>query len=889
MSPITLVYLFLTLTHTITSHPTNLVIQPTTSTSVPPSSTASSTTSSSPSTTTETRSTSEIQALEIARFHVTSRIQFRYTRTVIESYVKNPDIAAQLVDFGVIIPESAFISNFTMVIDSTEYVARVEEKEKAEKTFEEAVTRGQGAGLVSQDDRDANRFTVSANIESGHLDIFRLTYDQLLDRVDGMYEQNINVELKEIVEDFKIEIHINESLPITTINVFSPIFHLPPTDVYVRDILQSNEIDSKDEIDSSVTEVERNFDGDKNAKIVFAPTKEEQEAARKQGEFGKFVVRYDVDRQGQDSEIQVIDGYFVHYFVPDNLTTLPKHVVFVLDTSGSMYGDKIQQLKDSMFTVLNDLKPTDFFNIITFSSNVIHWKRSEDDDNVTKSSVDAVTATKKNTKAAIQYVLDLEADGYTDINLAILAGLEVSRDVKIKETLPQGVASMIVFLSDGEATEGETNSDTIKTNIVKANFDHQIPIFSVAFGRDADFELLKDISQDTDSYAKRVYEGSDAALQLENFYTEISSPLVTNLRFNYVGELVDNSSVSDTKTRTFFKGGQFLVTGKLQEAEDGELEVEVTGDINQGTYHQTIQICHRNQAEMNSSQFEVSSLFPSHCILPSPPVSRRSQAQEFMQSLHAFLNIQQLIKKDKKEAALALSLENNFVTSLTSLVVVRPGEKDTLVQTSPTCCDYSNYVSYFSAQPQYQGFYGLPGGGGSGGAFPTAGLRLRFGAIGYPQHTTTYPIYRHTTTYPTYRHTTMTTTTITTITTTTTYHHTPTIPATITTATPTTTTTTTTTTSSPPTCSSDGSLTLYNSTYHRGEEVTILTDSPNLSTFSDQAVSATVKGSCCWLLFSDPDYGGDSYKLIPGEEYKITLSFGRKLFQEVSSVRKILC
>ena len=86
-----------------------------------------------------------------------------------------------------------------------------------------------------------------------------------------------------------------------------------------------------------------------------------------------MVVRYDVDRQGQDSEVQVIDGYFVHYFVPANLPTLPKHLVFVLDTSGSMGGEKIQQLKDAMSTILEDLTESDFFNIIEFNSVIRHW------------------------------------------------------------------------------------------------------------------------------------------------------------------------------------------------------------------------------------------------------------------------------------------------------------------------------------------------------------------------------------------------------------------------------------------------------------------------------------------------------------------------------------
>merc|ERR1711902_79689 len=72
----------------------------------------------------------------------------------------------------------------------------------------------------------------------------------------------------------------------------------------------------------------------------------------------------------------------------------------------------------------------------------------------------------------------------------------------------------------------------------------------------------------------------------------------------------------------------------------------------------------------------------------------KSKAQEFLQSLHAFLNIQQLLKKDKKTEALALALENHFVTPVTSLVVVRPDEEDTLADVDDPTPDYDYPVMY---------------------------------------------------------------------------------------------------------------------------------------------------------------------------------------------------
>merc|ERR1711970_1180558 len=652
---------------------------------IPASSTTftTSTTTSTTTTTTTTTTTEKLVAtepLETTKLHIKSEVQFRYARTVVESTVSNPDTVAQVGSFSLVIPDSAFISAFSMEMEGEEYKARVEEKEEAEKTFEKALSRGRGAGLVSQDAKDANKFTVSTNIEGGQEVVFRLTYDELLGRKEGMYRQEINIDPQQIVDDFRVEVYINESLPIT--------------EVSVPELLESNSIDPSEETQNSFVTIEKDFEGDaKKAKIVFAPTAIEQRAAAEEGMSGRLRINYDVDRQNQDSEVQVIDGYFVHFFVPENLETLPKHAIFILDVSGSMYGERLQQLKDAMFTVLDGMKPEDFFNIITFSTSVNKWSPS----GITKEGDQiAIPATKENKKKAISHVLDLEAEGGTNINSAMLTGLELAKEVLRSESIPQGVASMLVFLSDGEATEGETSGKSIKANVAEANSDTKLPIFSVAFGSGADFDLLKEISIAADSFAKRVYEGSDAALQLENFYAEISSPVVTNLKFDYVGDLVDNSTLSDDGVRTLFKGDQYVVVGKLLDEASGTFNVRVTADKTGVKYMDDIVIdpCLR-QPKIVEDSSSPSVIDNFDCIRPIPNV-KKSKAQEFLQSLHAFLNIQQLLKKDKKAEALTLALENHFVTPVTSLVVVRPDEEDTLANVDEPIADY-DYPTLYAA------------------------------------------------------------------------------------------------------------------------------------------------------------------------------------------------
>jgi len=88
----------------------------------------------------------------------------------------------------------------------------------------------------------------------------------------------------------------------------------------------------------------------------------------------QFSVKYDVDRGEKAGDIQLLDGYFAHFVAPENLPPMAKHVVFVLDVSGSMEGKKMVQMKSAMITILSELRPIDFFSVLQFSDDVTEWR-----------------------------------------------------------------------------------------------------------------------------------------------------------------------------------------------------------------------------------------------------------------------------------------------------------------------------------------------------------------------------------------------------------------------------------------------------------------------------------------------------------------------------------
>jgi len=73
----------------------------------------------------------------------------------------------------------------------------------------------------------------------------------------------------------------------------------------------------------------------------------------------------------------------------------------------------------------------------------------------------------------------------------------------------------------------------------------------------------------------------------------------------------------------------------------------------------------------------------------------------------------------------------------------------------------------------------------------------------------------------------------------------------------------------------------------RGDEFKTDLDVEDLGAFDDEAVSAKISGNCCWEIFSEKMYKGESIVLNPSKTYKSATSFG-KLLQNISSIKKLL-
>merc|ERR1712038_294988 len=333
-------------------------------------------------------------------------------------------------------------------------------------------------------------------------------------------------------------------------------------------------------------------------------------------------------------------------------------------------------------------------------------------------------ATEENKNEALLEVLGFEASGSTNINDALLEALTLVENVTKAEKLPGNVQPTIIFLTDGEPTVGVTASSEIKKNINAKNRELDVPIFGLAFGVDPDFALVRDISVESGAVARRIYETSDAAIQLEDFHQRISNPLLYDVEFKYVGgSFSEQTSVNVSKT--FYRGGEYVIAGKINDniiPGIGEEQPKIIIDASQylpTKYVQEILPCYlRDETKIENATVEPikdESLVidrPSLCIPVKKPKIVKTDAENFIERLWAFLTIQNLLdesnnqkndvdefyatpletttpaiedvdilnktmpekEKSDKEKAIDIALKYNFVTDVTSLVVKKPND-----------------------------------------------------------------------------------------------------------------------------------------------------------------------------------------------------------------------
>ncbi|TEA26109.1 hypothetical protein DBR06_SOUSAS2210089, partial [Sousa chinensis] len=481
----------------------------------------------------------------MTEFSVKSTIISRYAFTTVACRLLNRASEDQEITFQMQIPAAAFITNFTMLIGDKVYQGEITEKEKknGDKVKEKRNKTTEDSG-----EKGTETFRASVVLPSKDKAAFLLSYEELLQRRLGKYEHVVSVRPQQLVGRLTVEVTILERSGIAALEVLG----------LQNSRRQGSGRGQDDSGPPPSTVINQN---ETFAKVVFKPTVVQQAKIAQNGILGDFIIRYDVNREQSIGDIQVLNGYFVHYFAPKDLPPLPKNVVFVLDSSASMVGTKLRQTKDALFTILHDLRPQDRFNIIGFSNRVKVWKDH------------LVSVTPNNIRDGKVYIHHMSPTGGTDINGALQRGIRLLNDFVAHNDIEDRSVSLVIFLTDGKPTAGETHTPKILNNTREAARG-RVCIFTVGIGADVDFKLLEMLSLENCGLTRHVHEDHDARAQLIGFYDEIRTPLLSDIRVDYPAGLVEHAT--RTLFPNYFNGSEIIIAGKLVDKEMDRLHVEVT-------------------------------------------------------------------------------------------------------------------------------------------------------------------------------------------------------------------------------------------------------------------------------------------------------------------------
>ncbi|MCO6455033.1 MAG: VWA domain-containing protein, partial [Pirellulaceae bacterium] len=264
------------------------------------------------------------------------------------------------------------------------------------------------------------------------------------------------------------------------------------------------------------------------------------------------------------------DGYFLLLASPQlkakESERTPKTVVLVVDRSGSMSGKKLEQAKDALKFVLNNLHEQDLFNIVAYDSSVESFRPElQRYDDQTRD-------------AALGFVEGIYAGGSTNIDGALTAALKMLHD----STRP----SYVVFLTDGLPTAGETNETKIVESARKQN-DLRARLISFGVGYDVNSRLLDRLSRANHGQSEFVRPDENIEVHVSRLYSRISSPVMTEVavEFDVEGAKVEQGQavnrVYPREMGDLFAGEQLVLVGRYKHP--GQAKVVIRGQIGSNT------------------------------------------------------------------------------------------------------------------------------------------------------------------------------------------------------------------------------------------------------------------------------------------------------------------
>jgi Ca-activated chloride channel homolog len=246
------------------------------------------------------------------------------------------------------------------------------------------------------------------------------------------------------------------------------------------------------------------------------------------------------------------DGWFMLTLAPGDITAarVPRDVTAVVDVSGSMSGEKMEQARQAVLQLLNTLGTQDRIRLISFSSGVSVWREEW---------APATPATLQDARA---WADALVASGGTNISGAL--------EEALRAPSPAHRLPVVIFLTDGMPTVGETNIDRLLDGVERRRGRSRI--FSFGVGYDVNTRLLDAFGAAGGGTTQYVAPEEDVERAVSSLAARISHPVLADLEIG--GAPVRITEVHPVRMPDLFAGEELVLFGRY-----APLDGRVEGDI----------------------------------------------------------------------------------------------------------------------------------------------------------------------------------------------------------------------------------------------------------------------------------------------------------------------
>jgi len=460
-------------------------------------------------------------AIEYHRVHVTVENQVAVTH-VDQVFRNDNDWTVEGTYLFPLPPDSA-VTGFTLWMDGEPVEGQVLTADEARHTYEDIVRSLRDPALLEYVDRGAVQASIFP-IEPGATSRVELEYTQVLPAESGLihYRYPLNTERfsTEPLEDVSVTVEVTSREAVRA--VYSPSHAIS--------------VDREGEFGFTASYEESGVLPNTDFDLYYSVA---------ESDIGLNLLTF------RDPESDDPDGFFLLLAAPsvevDPDDRIARDVILVLDQSGSMEGEKFRQAQAALRYVLDHLNPEDRFNVIAFSSGL-------------QSFADDLRPASEAAEAR-RWVDGLSAVGSTDINRALLEAAAQARRER---------PTILIFLTDGLPTEGETDSQDILRNVAEAA-PESLRLFAFGVGYDVDTVLLDSLAQDHHGSTSYVTPSQSIDEAVSGFYARVSAPVLTDLEIDF-----DDSGVFDlypSELPDLFAGSQLVVVGRYREPGGGTLRL----------------------------------------------------------------------------------------------------------------------------------------------------------------------------------------------------------------------------------------------------------------------------------------------------------------------------